>query len=101
MAKRNLLSPSRMSRIIDKLVSRGLLNRETDQLDRRYSRVSLTPEGIRIRISASEFKKQCESKIKSRLTGSEFAIIQKAFHLLLFAMENEYGNDINDTAEHH
>jgi DNA-binding MarR family transcriptional regulator len=101
LARRNMLSPSRISRIIDKLVSRGLFNRKADEHDRRYSRVSLTPEGIQINISASEFKKQCELKIKSRLSDKEFAIIQKAFHLLLFAMENEYGNDVNDTAEHH
>lgn len=101
LAKRNMVSPSRMSRIIDKLSNRGFLNRETDEHDRRYSRVSLTREGIHAGTTASEYKKECESKIKSRLSDREFAIIQKAFHLLLFAMENEYENNINDTAEHH
>jgi DNA-binding MarR family transcriptional regulator len=101
LAKRNMLSPSRMSRIIDRLASRGLLSRQTDEHDRRYSRVSLTHEGENAGKTALEYKKECELKIKSRLSDREFAIIQKAFHLLLFAMENEYGNDINDTAEHH
>ena len=100
LAKRNMLSPSRMSRIIDKLASRRFLNRETDEHDRRYSRVSLTHEGIIINKHTFEFKKQCESKIKSRLSDHEFAIIQKALHLLLFAMENEYGNDNTDSTEH-
>lgn len=103
LAKRNNLSPSRMSRITDRLVNHGLLTREIDGHDRRFSRVSLTPEGINMRARAVDFKKQCESKIKSRLSEHEFAIIQKALHLLLFAMENEYENDIdaNDPAKHH
>jgi len=62
LAKRNMLSPSRMSRIIDKLVSRGLLNRETDGEDRRYSRVSLTREGIITNKNAFEFKKSANQR---------------------------------------
>ncbi len=100
LAKRNILSPSRMSRIIDKLSTRGLLNREIDEHDRRYSRVSLTEDGSTINKNGSEFKKQCELKIKSKFSDREFAVIQKAFQLLLFAMEDEYG-DNNDSIEHH
>lgn len=100
LAKRNILSPSRMSRIVDKLASRGFLDRETDEQDRRYSRVSLTNEGLTINKNAFEFKRQCESKIKSRLSDHEFTVIQKALRLLLFAMENEYGNDTNDSTEY-
>jgi MarR family transcriptional regulator, organic hydroperoxide resistance regulator len=100
LAKRNILSPSRMSRIIDRLVHRGLLNRETDEEDRRYSKVSLTHEGEIINSKAMEFKTRCESKIKSRLSEREFAVIQKALHLLSFAMENDYGIDTGDSARH-
>ncbi len=100
LAKRNILSPSRMSRIIERLVNRGHIHREIDEHDRRYSRVSLTPDGIVINTRASEFKKSCEAKIKSKFSDHEFAIIQKALHLLLFAMENEYGNEPDDPAEH-
>ena len=100
LAKRNMLSPSRMSRIIDKLATRGMLNRETDEHDRRYSRVSLTEEGTLIHTKGETFKKQCELMIKSKFSDREFAVIQKAFQLLLFAMEDEYG-DNNDPIEHH
>jgi DNA-binding MarR family transcriptional regulator len=100
LARRNILSPSRMSRIIEKLVSRGFLSRETDEHDRRYSRVSLTPEGLVIYQDTTKFKKQCEAKIKSRMSDNEFAIIQKALRLLIFAMEEEHGNNDTDSIEH-
>ncbi len=100
LAKRNNLSPSRMSRIIDKLATRGFMNRETDEHDRRYSRVSLTDKGRAINQDTITFKKHCETKIKSRMSDNEFAIIQKALRLLIFAMEDEHGNSNTDTIEH-
>ncbi len=100
LAKRNAISPSRMSRIIDNLFSRGYLTRVIDDNDRRYHRVSLTEEGKAVNKATLEFKKQCESKIKAKLSDQEFAIIQKALSLLLFAMENEYGKNIDDSASH-
>jgi DNA-binding MarR family transcriptional regulator len=101
LAKRNSLSPSRMSRIIDNLSASGLLNRVTDDRDRRYHRVSLTNEGILINRHTFEFKRSCESKIKAKLSDREFAIIQRALQLLLFAMENEYEKNITETIAHH
>jgi DNA-binding MarR family transcriptional regulator len=101
LAARNHLSPSRMSRIIERLVSRGLLHREEDAKDRRYSRVSLTEEGGAIRGKAADFKRRCESRIKSRLSPGEFSVIQRALGLLLFAMENDNGNDEHGAADHH
>jgi len=101
LAQRNLLSPSRMSRIIDGLVSKEYLNRETDEHDRRYSRLSLTPGGIKKNKHTMEFKKRCESKIKSKLSENEFAIIQKALRLLLFSMEDEHGISFTDSTGHH
>ncbi|GEM_PF-859294 len=88
LAKRNNLSPSRMSRIIDKLYSRGLLSREADEHDRRYSRVSLTEAGQAVNHDTAEFRKQCENKIRARMSDAEFAVIQKALSLLIFAMED-------------
>jgi DNA-binding MarR family transcriptional regulator len=101
LARRNLLSPSRMSRIIDGLAAKRYLTRETDEHDRRVTRLSLTPEGTAKNKSTMEFKKRCESKITSKLTRNEFAVIQKALRLLLFAMEEEHGNDLADAAGNH
>lgn len=100
LAKRNSLSPSRMSRIIDKLAIRGLLHREADEHDRRYSRVSLTDEGMSVNRSTAGFKKQCEEKIRARMSDSEFEIIQKALHLLIFAMEDDHETGNADSTEH-
>jgi DNA-binding MarR family transcriptional regulator len=101
LAQRNLLSPSRISRIIDGLAAKRLLTREIDERDRRFTRLSLTPEGITKNQSTMEFKKRCETKIASKLTRNEFAVIQKALRLLLFAMEEGHGNGIADTAGSH
>jgi DNA-binding MarR family transcriptional regulator len=45
IAKRMNLSPSRLTRIIDGLVSRGYMTREIDQSDRRNMRVFLSRRG--------------------------------------------------------
>ncbi|HOT46457.1 MAG TPA: winged helix DNA-binding protein [Spirochaetota bacterium] len=100
LAKRNTLSPSRMSRIIDKLATRGFLRREADEHDRRYSRVSLTEEGISVNHDTAVFRKQCEDKIRARMSETEFAVIQKALRLLIFAMEDDNGDVDADTTRH-
>ncbi|RGE23234.1 MarR family winged helix-turn-helix transcriptional regulator [Leucobacter sp. wl10] len=43
-----LLSQPALSRMIDRLVARGLLHRETDPDDGRAVRISLTEEGVRV-----------------------------------------------------
>ncbi|QZY51111.1 MarR family winged helix-turn-helix transcriptional regulator [Leucobacter tenebrionis] len=43
-----LLSQPALSRMIDRLVERGLLHRESDPDDRRAVRISLTEEGSRV-----------------------------------------------------
>jgi DNA-binding MarR family transcriptional regulator len=45
IAKRMNLSQSRLTRIIDGLVTKGYMNREIDQTDRRNMRVSLSRKG--------------------------------------------------------
>ena len=45
IAKRMNLSQSRLTRIIDGLVTKGYMNREIDQTDRRNMRVSLSRRG--------------------------------------------------------
>jgi DNA-binding MarR family transcriptional regulator len=45
ISKRMNLSPSRLTRIIDRLVQKGYMKREIDQTDRRYMRVCLSRKG--------------------------------------------------------
>ena len=45
IAKRMILSPSRLTRIIDGLVKKGYMHREIDQTDRRNMRVYLSRRG--------------------------------------------------------
>ena len=98
LARRNGLSPSRMSRLIDSLASKGFLAREIDPDDRRFTRLSLTPAGRKKMAEALAFKEVCESKIRARLSDHEFGIIQKALNILSYAMENENGEQPYDPA---
>jgi DNA-binding MarR family transcriptional regulator len=47
LAERRLVTPSGISRVVDKLVARGWVRRETDPQDRRGFRAVLTAEGVR------------------------------------------------------
>ncbi len=47
LAERVLMSPSGLSRLVDRLEPRGLVRRETDRDDGRVALASLTEEGLR------------------------------------------------------
>ena len=49
LAKRMQLSSSRITRIIDGLVKKGLVKKGADGRDRRIVEIHLTPEGVRTR----------------------------------------------------
>ncbi len=47
LADRVMLSPSGVTRLVDRLVSKGLVRRQTDPDDRRVALASLTEKGLR------------------------------------------------------
>jgi DNA-binding MarR family transcriptional regulator len=47
LAERVLLSPSGLTRLVDRLEERGLVERAADRADRRVAYASLTPRGLR------------------------------------------------------
>ena len=48
LAERVMLSPSGLTRLVDRLVAKGLVERETDPQDARATLARLTPEGARV-----------------------------------------------------
>jgi DNA-binding MarR family transcriptional regulator len=48
LAERVLLSPSGVTRLVDRLAARGMLERRMDPDDARVTLASLTPEGSRL-----------------------------------------------------
>lgn len=48
ISKRMLVSPGNITRILDKLVSAGLIKREEDPRDRRHKCISITAKGLTV-----------------------------------------------------
>jgi DNA-binding MarR family transcriptional regulator len=83
LSERMGLSPSRGSRIIDHLIGKGLLTRKTDPLDRRFSVISLTDRGWRIKTRVERAKGACEAKITSEMALDQIEQIKKDLGVLL------------------
>lgn len=71
LSRRMSLSPSRASRVIDKLVRNGYLEREDDAADRRRCTISLADKGIKVKRKIEKIKRDCELKVTATLTDLE------------------------------
>jgi DNA-binding MarR family transcriptional regulator len=72
LAERVLLSPSGVTRLVDRLTARGLLERRTDPTDARVALASLTTEGSRLlRRAARTHLRGIREHFTSRLTGTQ------------------------------
>ena len=89
LAARIRLSPSRCSRVIDRMVERGFINREQCPNDRRAIRVSLTPQGAKLKQSLNNEMANCERKILSRLTPDQTREIVRCLNILLEAAHGD------------
>ena len=71
LAKNMGLSPSRISRVIEKLVVDGYLDRNIDKSDRRAITLCLTEDGKKIRAKIDKNRQDCESRLMKALPDSE------------------------------
>lgn len=65
------LSPSRASRVVDKMVKNGYLLREIDAGDRRKCNISLADKGVRIKKRIKQIRNRCEKRIRDQLSEKE------------------------------
>lgn len=89
LAVRNRLSPSRISRIVDHMVEKGLLVRIEDPGDRRFIHLSLSTEGIKKHKTLAKLKNQCEQKIRAELQGDEYNTVARGLDILTNVMEKK------------
>jgi len=76
LAKRVELSSSRLTRIIDGLVAKGLVRREIGLRDRRVMEISLTPKGKKIEAELEEMYVKTHLDILSLLPpGADDSVI--------------------------
>lgn len=63
LARNMGLSLSRVSRVVDKLVVNGYLDRNSDTVDRRVIRLCLTAKGKVIRSRIDKVRNECENRL--------------------------------------
>ena len=80
------LSSSRGSRIVNRLVDRGLISALPDSIDRRRIRLSLTAGGERCVADIDARKVECEKKLVADLSEQERAVVAKGIELLAKVM---------------
>ncbi|MDZ7272136.1 MAG: MarR family transcriptional regulator [candidate division KSB1 bacterium] len=80
------LSPSRGSRVIDRLVKRGYVAVETAAEDRRRVEVRLTESGIHMQRRMAELMTECEDRLLKALTPAQQMQVRTALELLVQVM---------------
>jgi DNA-binding MarR family transcriptional regulator len=71
LAKNMGLSASRVSRVVDKLVVNGYLDRNTDATDRRAITLCLTDSGKKIKAEIDKGRIECESRLLQVIPEAE------------------------------
>lgn len=85
-AARMGLSPSRGSRVLNKLVTNGYVKTQTSTQDRRAVLVSLTTKGRRTKRRISERMAACEERLRRRLDEKKLQQVTRALEMLEAAL---------------
>jgi DNA-binding MarR family transcriptional regulator len=83
LSERMGLSPSRGSRVIDHLITKGLLFRAVDESDRRANVIGLTPKGDDIKKRIESAKRVCEAKITAHMKEEQIEQLKQSLDLLM------------------
>jgi len=81
-ARRMVLSPSRGSRVLNKLVTGGYVEIRPGPADRRAIVISLTPQGREVKQRIIGRMAACESRISAGLDSTGVAQVRHALELL-------------------
>ena len=95
VSERMLCTPSNVTRVVDLLVRRGLLNRERDSEDRRVVRVYRTPAGQRL---YEEVSRTYIDSIRERigaLSESEHATLQELLEPLKSSLKSRIAEPLS------
>jgi len=86
-AQRMDLSPSRGSRVIERLISKGFLLSEPVSGDRRALLLSLTRKGLHVQARIDERKNGCEHTMLSKCSIPEVNALKNNLELLIAILE--------------
>lgn len=76
------IQPPTMTIIVNRLVDQGLLKKEIDSSDRRFTRISISPEGKRFSSQHRSRKDAYLAKALSELSDQELSRVEKAIPVL-------------------
>ena len=83
------LSPSRVSRVVDRLVRRGLVERRTSETNRRAVELRLTDTGRTTQTELEGCLRECGNELRNQLSTQEMFTAAAGLSILLGAMEQE------------
>ena len=86
LAKNMGLSLSRISRIVDKLVVNGYLDRNADTTDRRAIKLCLTSKGKAIRNKIDNARNECEERLLEIIPSTDIARFELLFSQIVLKM---------------
>lgn len=89
LAQEMRLTPSAITRLVDPLVTQGLLRRRQSQHDRRGVLLSLTPEGIKISEQVEQRMLDAANKLSADLTEEERCMFTRIIDKLYAAIDEE------------
>jgi DNA-binding MarR family transcriptional regulator len=81
------VGPSAVTPLVDRLVDHGFVRREEDRLDRRITRLLLTPEGLTILQQMAAGRREVLAEVLQHLSPEELAIVERAFELVYLGIE--------------
>jgi DNA-binding MarR family transcriptional regulator len=76
------IQPPTMTIIVNRLAEQGLIKKETDPTDRRFTRISISPEGKRFSSQHRSRKDAYLAKALSKLSDQEVSSVRKAIPIL-------------------
>ncbi len=77
-SKKMTLSPSRASRIVERMVKKGFILRNFDSMDRRKCQIGLSRKGLKIKRQIELMRASCEKKIQKMFTRQEIESFSKS-----------------------
>ena len=83
------LSPSRGSRIIEKLVQHGYVERRPHPMDRRATDLALSAEGLVIKAALEEALQACDQDLRRRLGDDGCHKVMESLTVLLDAIDSK------------
>ena len=80
------LSPSRGSRIINRLIKKGYVIETHDLEDKRFLNLSLSEDGKQIYERVKKKRIECENRLLSKLDNQQKKVVKKGLEILIGAM---------------